>query len=176
MSAEIKITTKEKAQKTAELRAYHKATLDKIGYDVAYLPKLCYKPKIKDGLHISFFPSELRAGVDLYTEFISKDYDSEDQTRTLYKWAYNPNWEDIYTAVTKAGSNIVSYYLVPVTDLIPIERVVESEGIDETVLELGDPDLDLPLDQMSMRDLFAILHKQPVSQKKWLNQLINKTK
>jgi hypothetical protein len=36
-----------------------------------------------------------------------------------------------------------------------------------------DPDLDAPLSQITMRDLAAIMLKKPVSNKKWLNDIIN---
>src|SRR3989304_5851552 len=93
----IRLTPEEKSRKTSELMSYHKEVLDKIDYEVMYRPKRCYIPKGKDTKHISFFPSELREGKDIYTEFIDANYNSEDPTRTLYKWPYNPNWAEVYT-------------------------------------------------------------------------------
>ena len=37
---------------------------------------------------------------------------------------------------------------------------------------MPDPDQDLPIDQLTIRDLAAILTGKPVSMKKWLNQIV----
>ncbi len=168
-----KPTAEEKAIKTAKLREYHKEVLDKIDYDVVYRPKMFHKPHGKETKHIIVFPSELRLGKDIYTEQIDNKNDSEDPKRTLYKWPYDPDWANIYTPVTKEGENSVSWYLIPVSELVVVPKPT---SIKETILELDDPDLDSPMDQMTIRDYYAIHHNKPVSHKKWLNSLINKTK
>jgi hypothetical protein len=38
--------------------------------------------------------------------------------------------------------------------------------------DLIDPDIDAQFEQLTIRDLAAILLKKPVSNKKWLNKLI----
>jgi hypothetical protein len=38
--------------------------------------------------------------------------------------------------------------------------------------DLMNPDTDAPFDQLTVRDLAAILLKKPVSNKQWLNKLI----
>lgn len=173
MSTEAKTTAKEKAEKAVELMKHHKEFLDRIGYDVMYKPKMFHTPKGKDTKHIIVFPSELKQGKDIYTEQIDHDGNSEDETRTLYKWRYNPQWAEAYTPVTKEGQRGVSWYLVPVSELVVVQ---EEERISDEALKLNDPDFDLPMDQMTMRDFFAIINKKPVSHKKWLNTLITNTK
>lgn len=155
-----------------ELRKYHSGTFKKIGYDVVYKPKMCYRPKGKDTQHISFFVSELKAGKDIYTEFVSRDFISEDPTRTLYQWKYNPNWAEVYDSVV-GKDGLTERYLIPVADLVVVPHEEPSNDI---VLELNNPDLDMPIDQITIRDLFAVLHKKPVSMKSWLNDIITKTK
>ena len=48
----------------------------------------------------------------------------------------------------------------------------ESIRINGDFDELMDPDNDAPLNQITIRDLAAIMLKKPVSQKEWLNNLI----
>ena len=40
--------------------------------------------QVKMNYMLAFFPSELEKEEDIYTEFVSIDYDSEDPKRTLY--------------------------------------------------------------------------------------------
>lgn len=171
-TTQTKATSEEKAIKALKLREYHRETLDKIDYDVVYRPKMFHKPKGKDTKHIIVFPSELKLQKDIYTEEIDNNGDSEDPTRTLYKWPYDPDWANIYTPVIKDGEKSISWYLIPVSDLVVVPK---QEGINESVLELGDPDIDLPMDQITMRDYYAIHNRVPVSLKKWLNDIIIKT-
>lgn len=156
-----------------DLKKHHDATFKKIGYDVYYKPHMCYQPKGKDTQHISFWASELRAGKDIYTEFASRDYISEDSTRTLYRWKYNPSWAEEYDSVLgKDGKS--ERYLVPVSELVAISH---EENSQEITLELDNPDIDMPIDQITIRDLAAVFLNKPVSQKKWLNDIITtKTK
>ena len=65
------ISTSEKKEKSPrelkeELRKYHEKYLPD---DAVFVPKMAYKPTGKDELFISFFPSEVRKGVDIYVEF-----------------------------------------------------------------------------------------------------------
>lgn len=168
-----KVSAEEKAKKIVELRKHHEKTLDAIDYDVVYRPKMFHKPHGKDTKHIIVFPSELRLGKDIYTEQIDINGDSEDKTRTLYKWPFNPHWDELYTPVTKEGETKVSWYLIPVSDLVVVPKLEDSLAAS---LELNDPELDSPVDQMTVRDLFAIFRNKPVSHKKWLNNLITNTK
>jgi len=163
----VKLDPEVKRQRIEELRRFHADILSGIDYDVMYCPKLCYTPKGKDENHISFFPSELRQRKDIYTEFTSREYIPEDPKRTLYRWKYNPQWEEAYEPVIKEGG-IVERYLIPISEL---EVVSKSEEF-----ELNNPDEDLPLDQLTIRDLIAILYKRPISKKKFVNFLINQHK
>ena len=57
-----------------------------------YIPKMAYRPNGKDDLYVSFFPSELEKAEDIYTEFVSIDYVSEDPKRTLYLHKHNASF------------------------------------------------------------------------------------
>lgn len=146
-----------------ELRKYHEEFLPK---DAIFVPKMAYKPSGKNELFISFFPSELKKGVDLYVEFTSREFLPEDPNRKLYKWKFNPHYEQEYE---KTSQDTDFRYLVPVQELTVINTVSKVA----MEFELPDPDTDLPIDQLTIRDLTAILLKKPVSRKKWLNEIIN---
>ena len=122
----ISTTSKNKSKKSnlyrekmASLREFHQATLDHIDESTAYFyPKMAYKPVGLDEVCIGFFPSELSKGTDIYTEFCSRDYESEDPERTLWKYQFNPHWSEEYAkGETSTGSEI---YYVPVGELVKI--------------------------------------------------------
>ena len=99
--------------------------------------------------------------------------DPEDPTRTLYKWRFNPHYEEEYEK-TEPAANGHFRYLIPVSELIKIE-IEQPEPVNEfpDFDEIMDPDTDAPIGQLTIRDLAAIMLKRPVSQKKWLNDIIN---
>ena len=165
--------------KMAELRKAHQEYFDKIGISNAkFVPKLAYKPLGKDELFVGYFPNELRGGEDIYTEFTSRDLDIEDPERTLYRWRFNPHWEEEYQK-TEPGPSGSFRYLIPVSELIKIQKqsdtgsmIIKSKIQTTMDFDLMDPDTDAPFDQLTIRDLAAILLKKPVSNKDWLNKLI----
>ena len=68
----------ERKKKVTELFKEHSKYFKDAGIDPLYIPKMAYRPSGKDELHVSFFPSELQKGSDIYTEFVSVDYASID--------------------------------------------------------------------------------------------------
>ena len=89
--------------------------------DALYIPKMAYRPSGKDELFVSFFPSELQKGKDIYTEFVSIDYDSEDPKRTLYLWEYNEHWEQEYELITSSSG--FERHIIPASELKIINDV-----------------------------------------------------
>jgi hypothetical protein len=178
----------DRREKLAKMREYHQDYFDAAGVPRAYFyPKLAYRPEGKDELYCGFFPSEMEKETDVYLEFASSKYDPEDPERNLYVWKFNPHYETEYEK-TAPGANGVVRYLVPVAELRKInkaellsdktsEQNAESpKNIADISINIGDPELDCPMNAMTVRDLAAILLRQPVSQKKWLNDIINQTK
>ena len=163
--------------KVAKLREYHQPMLDALGKsDALFIPKLAYIPKGKDEAHVSFFLGELKKQQDVYMEFASKEYESEDPERTLWLWKYNSYWEDEYDK-TEPMANGQVRYLIPVSELLKVNAPEKKEDKGkqlsvEFFKEMMDPNTDAPIDQLTIRDLAAILLKKPVSQKKWLNDLV----
>lgn len=160
------ITTEERKKRIADLRLKHQPVFDSLGIpDALFFPKMAYYPKGGDEKVLSFFPSELKKGYDIYTEFVSRDYETEDAERTLWKWSYNPHWEEEYEQTPDAQPR----YLIPVRELIKVTVPTVSHN----ALDLFSQDLqDIPMSEMTARDLAAILLRKPVSNKAWLNELV----
>ena len=167
-------STKEKIE---DLKALHKPTFDKLGIDnPLFIPRICYIPMGEKEQVVSFFEQDFVKGKDIYTHFVSKSYESEDPKNRLWKWKWNPYYETEYKKSDPHPETGNVRYIIPVEELELIdtsyvERVTGPEifDIDD---EIPNPDQDLPIDQMSIRDLAAILLKKPVSKKQWLNDII----
>lgn len=172
-------STVNRQEKTEELIKHHQWKFDLLREDSPlFIPKCAYYPKGKNEHHIGFFPSEVRKGRDIYTEFTSIDLDPEDANRTLYKWRYNPHYEEEYDKTEIVGNNQFRY-LVPVSELVKIEFDPEEKEPEQLALfpnfdQIMDPDADSPISQMTVRDLAAIMLNKPVSHKQWLNDIILK--
>lgn len=164
----------DKREKLKKLREYHQPTLNELGIpDAEFIPKMAYRPYGKTEKHIAFFASEISKGEDIYVEFTSKDLVPEDPERRLYKWRFNPHFEEEYEKTEPNPTTGHCRYLVPVEELTIVKVNKKEEGQVAIKFELPNSDNDLPLDQMTIRDLAAILLKKPVSTKEWLNEIIN---
>ena len=104
-----------------------------------YIPKMAYRPSGKDELYVSFFPSELEKDKDVYTEFVSIDYDSEDPKRTLYLHKHNPHWKEEYELITSSSG--FQRHLIPVSELKIINDVT-SRG--KAIVDFANPNLPDP--------------------------------
>jgi len=176
----------EKKERMKLLRKLHEPTFEKLGIPEAlFIPKLAYKPAGKNELFIAFFASEVAKGQDIYTEFADAEYEPQDPERRLYKWRYNPNYKEEYEVLH--GKGIVRY-LIPTAELIlvkanPPEALVEENATgqlqlfnesENKVVSEQEIKSDLLLKEATVRDLAAILWKQPVSNKQWINDMITK--
>tara|TARA_R100001440_G_scaffold37685_2_gene57176 strand:- start:20019 stop:20549 length:531 start_codon:yes stop_codon:yes gene_type:complete len=116
------MTPAERKQKVAKLREEHEDYFQTMGIiNALYIPKMAYRPSGKDDLHVSFFPSELEKGKDIYTEFVSIQYESEDPKRTLYLVKHNPHWKEEYELITSNSG--FERHLIPVSELKAINDV-----------------------------------------------------
>ena len=172
---------KSKREKVQELLIHHKEILELEGVsNPKFIPRLCYKHKGE--LIIGFYKIEIEGGVDIYTEFCDRNFVPEDPKRTLYKWYYNPEYADEYELSDPHPSTGDRRYLIPIEELVNLNEVYETnlkkenttEGIQTDLFDtLPDPGSDIPYKAMTLRDYAAIQWKRPVSQKKWLNELIS---
>ena len=133
------MTPQERKAKVQELRKEHEDYFQTAGnINALYIPKMAYRPSGKDELHVSFFPSELQKGRDIFTEFVSIEYDSEDPKRTLYLLKHNAHWAEEYEVVTSSSG--FERHIVPVTELKVINDVTDRNSpIKETEL-VKDPE------------------------------------
>ena len=136
------MTPAERKLKVAELRKEHEDYFKNNNLENAlYIPKMAYRPSGKDELHVSFFPSELKKEEDIYTEFVSMDYECEDPKRTLYFIKHNPYWEEEYE-IHESRSGFQTH-LIPVSDLKVLKDVtskVKEEIIDIDLEAVPNPD------------------------------------
>lgn len=152
-------------QKIATLRERHEKDFEKLGViDALYIPKMIFGEPPK----LLFFRSELEFKKDIYTERVSQDYDVLDVERTLYVWKHNSNYKD--ELETKAYGDDVMYY-IPFTEFSQVSINKEAEKF-----EIPNPNDDAPFSEFMIRDFAAIMWKKPVSQKRWLNDLVKQIK
>lgn len=178
----VSTNSEDKREKLKRLREYHQSTLNSLGVpDAVFIPKMAYRPYGKTELHIGFFESEVSKGEDIYVEFTSKDLTPEDPERKLYKWRFNPHYSDEYEKTEPSPQNGHFRYLVPVEELsmIASSKLIAGESTknlgEQAKLDFSDipdPEDDLPMDQMTIRDYAAIHMRRPVSKKEWLNKII----
>lgn len=153
-------------EKILNLRKKHQPVFEKLGVpDAIFIPKLVYgNPKT-----VCFFPSELKHERDIYIEMADKEYNSEDESRTLYKWKYIPNYANVYQQETHKSSGDAMTF-VPFTDFVAIPHNDEADEFG-----IPNPDEDSPISELTVRDLAAIFTNKPVSHKQWLNKIIKST-
>ena len=170
ISTKTEMTSKEKI---AVLREKHQFTFDALDIPNAlFYPKMAYRPYGKDELYVSFFVNELKREADIYTEFVSRDYVSEDSNRTLWMWRYNPHWEEEYETTEPNDLGHVRY-LVPVSELIKVNMPKEKLPPDPFKSFGQDLMDDASIDEMTIRDFATIMTGRPLSTKSWLNNLIS---
>ncbi len=170
ISTKGELTIKEKI---AVLREKHQFIFDSLGMPGAlFFPKMAYRPRGKDELYVSFFASEFKREGDIYTEFVSRDFMSEDSNRTLWMWRYNPHWEEEYDTTEPNELGHVRY-LVPVSELIKVN--LPKEKIPVNPFDSFGDDLidDASISDMTIRDFATIMTGRPLSTKSWLNNLIS---
>lgn len=163
----------DKREKLKRLREFHQSTFDDLGVpDAVFIPKMAYKPYGKTDMHIGLFTNEINKGEDIFVEFCSRDNDPEYEDRGLYRWKFNPHFDEEYSK-TEPNEKTGHYrYLIPVEELVKVKSYIQKEEKELDLEDLPDPNVDLPLDQMTIRDLAAILLKKPISKRPWLNEII----
>jgi hypothetical protein len=119
---------------------------------------MAYRPPSKDEKHVSFFPSELQKGEDIYTEFVSIAYDSEDLKRTLYLLKHNPHWSEEYELVTSKSGH--ERHIIPIGELKVINdinsRAKTEVTLEEAVTTLTTKDINIKNPE-SERDIVDVL-------------------
>lgn len=182
MSIPTVSSPEDKKENLKKIKEFHKSTLANLGVsDYSLIPKLAYRPSGKTELYVSFFYSEISKGQDVYLEFTDRNNVPEDAERTLYLWKFNPHFEEEYEKTEPTEGTGHVRYLVPVEELKVIKKyspeasiTTEKEIKLKPALDfsLPNPETDPPINDMTIRDLAAIILGKPVSNKEWLNHII----
>jgi hypothetical protein len=151
---------------------------------------------------VRFFPSELNNGVDYYTELFDWDQNRYDPAnRTLYRLKNDPEWQSKPDKYIEIASDKLptSTYAVRLSDfeiinitnataLTPeLKKPVTAEkaphlfsevdlDLESQMTEMFSDKEDNHYSSMTIRDLYCMLQNVPLSNKKWLNQLITSGK
>lgn len=146
-----------------------------------FVPKAIFEDNNEK--YIKIYPGEVSKGLDLYVELVTLNYEpvlSAEGIREIRKWKYNPHYKDEYRLMTTAIMT-GDVYLIPIIEL----EIISKENKEETTIKTRNiPTLDTlkgkslntdaKYSEMTIRDYVAIKYKKPVSQKQWLNNLIEK--
>ena len=152
--------------------------------------KFAYVPKHRDDMVVSMFPSEMEVGEDIYMELTDGNNHPLHEEPVLYKLRHNPFYKQGEYEVIPADplrNKHAETYLIPISELeivstkatVKVEKKEPVKNIISTsVLEEGfqKEKEDAHYSEMTIRDFAAIFLKQPVSNKKWLNNIINQAK
>ena len=149
------LTQKERASKIEELLKDHLGYLSKVKNKYVFIPKMAYRPSGKDGKYITFFPSELDNECDIYTEFVSKSYESEDSKRTLYLLKHNPYWKEEYELNTSKSG--FTTHLVSVSELKVIKDVTTKDKDSDINISLSPIPKELPPIHIDIKDLVKVM-------------------
>ena len=168
------LTPEQRKVKVAKLKEEHEDYFQTEGkINALYIPKMAYRPTGKDDLHVSFFPSELEKNEDIYTEFVSIDYESEDPKRTLYLVKYNPHWKDEYEMITSSSG--FQRHIIPVSELKVINDVTSRAGsqiIDFANPNLPNPDENIVSEDSKLIDKLEDINQSIITLTKVINKLI----
>ena len=169
--------SEDKKENLVKLREFHKKTINGMGIDSYFLVgKMCYLSPRGEKV-ISFFHSEISKGHDVVVEFTDRFNNPEEPERTLYQWKFNPHFDEEY-AKADGDDPAKVRYLIPIDELKVIKKHSQTANIKiETEKKsqdygMPDPSTDPPINEMTIRDLAAIMLKKPVSNKQWLNDII----
>jgi len=144
-------SAEDRKENLKKLKDFHKSTIESLGItDYYLLGKMAYLSPKREKI-VSFFHSEISKGEDIYIEFTNRFNIPEDPDRTLYVYRFNPHFQEEYENA---------------------EIKIEEETKTFEDFSLPDPETDPPLNEMTIRDLAAILLQKPVSKKQWLNELL----
>lgn len=163
--------------------------------DPKFVIKFAYVPKHREDMVVSMFPNEMKDGRDIYMELTDGDNRPFHENPVLYRLRHNPFYKDgeyeIIPADPSRNKNAETY-LIPISELeivagsptpgaVPLS-VTKKPVIEPSpqVLSTANLDFKKPVkeqedahySELTIRDLAAILLKQPVSNKPWLNTII----
>lgn len=187
------------SQIAAELKPFwetyfnHHDIIDaKFGAKLGYMGKEFGEPR---ELCVRFFPNEIDSGKDFYLELFDWDQNLyHEGERVLYRHKWDPAWRETgkYADVIVASLSTPTF-AIRVSDLEEVNRspitaafpVIEKKNsknddiglftaLEEEHSEMFIEQEDDHYTKMTIRDIYCIMNEVPLSNKKWLNNLIKK--
>jgi len=191
-------TTKQKLERSTAVAALKQRNEDnfrKLGLLTPnFTIKFAYIPKHREDMVVSMFPSEMESGEDIYMELTDGNNYPIHEQPVLYKLRHNPFYKqgeyEIIPPDPSRNKNAETY-LIPISELEIVAGAVSTAIVEQkstpkkplisTNILSDDGGYqkekeDAHYSELTIRDLVAILCKHPVSNKKWLNNLINNIK
>ena len=190
----------ERAVALSALRQRNENNFKKLGLiNPNFTIKFAYVPKHREDMVVSMFPSEMESGEDIYIELTDGDNYPIHDVPVLYKLRNNPFYkqgEYEIIAPDLSRNKKSETYLVPVSELeimagipslgtLPLSVTKKPEITINQILSTASMDKpfnfekekeDAHYSEITVRDIAAIFLKTPVSNKKWLNNIITQTK
>lgn len=168
----------------SERRAFHRKWMEERGYSLAdFDTKMVFKHPTNKSDVVGVFANQFTRKDGLFLELTDRDHKPKYPGR-LYRIRPCANYEEEYEQ--KAPN---SFYM-PLEELEVVfdasqeeerqrkedeQKIIESvEELKQKTEKLSD-DMDDPITKETLRDRCAIEWRKPVSNKKWLNQLIRET-
>ncbi len=128
-----------------------------------YLPKQVFSDR-RGNLVVRLDQKELSRERDLYIEFVNSEFGIGDD-RKLWKMDHNPEFETEYEKISE---------VYPCMYSIPVEELTEVDYKSVNLSDISSGKEDAPFTEMTIRDYVTIHKEIPVSNKPWLNALIEK--
>lgn len=175
-----------------EIINYHEPAFELLDIEQAtqFYPKVSFM--WSDEPHISLFKKELSEPY-FYIELVNEDYTPKDSARSLYRFRGSPECINEYFGKKEMGTFGEYFrYFVPLHDFEKVDlkellgqniepvqsfEIKKEFDLKPMVFEEtydDEEETDALMSKLTIRDHAAIQWKLPVSNKKWLNNLINK--
>lgn len=168
-----------------KVREFHSPNISKFELpDLKIVPKLFFTPASKTDKSekfMSFFFSEVSEGKDLYIENCNADNSPIDPQRRLYKWRFNPFFNDAsegYEKTDRLDKNGKPHYLIPIDELVLVISYPEGKPVlashDKVLLDTKNVQvqtpvkkytLDSPVNGMTVREVATVILQELINSK-----------
>jgi hypothetical protein len=170
-------TSSIKAEKTKEYRERFRLVFEKLKVpETSFYPKILF-PRNKQ-ICLSLYKSELEKPEGFYTLIVNSAFENVDGEYKLYHYKHNPKYASEYSTLqieTEKWAVPFDHFNEVDTQLLLLNSMNNQPPAKiKSIIPYDDPtDIDSPLKDMTVRDYAAITWRIPVSNKSWLNELIN---
>lgn len=163
------ISTEEKKKISSDFLLSHADTFKSLNIKNPFFKcKVPYISSVTKEPVIGIFKNEFELGKDIYIQLVHTDYNIYSNKPELHVIKYNEDYNIEYISL---GENNNLRYEVPIEELILANDIQEQPFLLELDEIVND---DIPLTDATLRDFASIMLKKPISNKKWLNDIINK--